>query len=206
MKKIYKINLFKSPGRVLRKSLLNPISFYLKIISFVLDKIKPKKKKVSIDNNNRLPGSGRALWKYIGDIKNFIPHGKGVISSKQYNFKGTFINGKANGFGEENNTDLFGLGKYSGEFVNNLKQGKGTFYFYDGSKYTGNWKNNLKHGNGTYIFKDGFKLEGKWFKDLYTDFGSGYASIERVYQTKSPTIKYKDNFFKYVDYNSKKEK
>ena len=131
MKKIYKINLFKSPGKVLRKSVLHQLSFYLRIIAFVIDKIKPKKKKVNIDNK---------VWKYIGGIKKFIPHGKGKILSEQYDFKGTFVNGKANGFGEENNKNLFGLGKYKGEFVNNSRQGKGTFFFYDRSKYIGNWK------------------------------------------------------------------
>ena len=108
--------------------------------------------------------------------------------------------------GEENNKNLCGIGKYKGEFVNNSRHGKGTFFFYDGSKYIGDWKNNYKHGKGTYIWKDGFKLEGKWFKDLYKDFGDEYTLIERVELTDSPTIKYKGYSFKYIDHNSKKKK
>ena len=205
MKKIYKINLFKVPGGVLRRSVLHQLSFYTKIVAYILGKLKPNKKKVKIDNTG-LNKKLKKIWQYTGEIKKLVPHGKGEILSDQYDFKGVFINGKANGLGEENNKNLFGLGKYKGEFVNNSRHGKGTFFFYDGSKYIGDWKNNYKHGKGTYIWKDGFKLEGKWFKDLYKDFGDEYTLIERVELTDSPTIKYKGYSFEYIDHNSKKKK
>ena len=50
MKKIYKINLFKVPGGVLRRSVLHQLSFYTKIVAYILGKLKPNKKKVKIDN------------------------------------------------------------------------------------------------------------------------------------------------------------
>jgi len=200
MKKLYKINLFTSPNKMLRKSRLHQLSFYLRVITSVIGKEKPKKKKVNIDFNT---------WKYIGGIKKFMPHGKGKILSYGYDFKGTIVDGKANGFGEENNKNVFGLGKYKGEFVNNSRQGKGTFFFYDGLKYIGNWKNNYKNGMGTYIWRDGFKLEGKWNKDFFIGFEKKLTSIEnwkKKYPVKSPIIKYNSNSFRYVDFNEKDEK
>ena len=41
---------------------------------------------------------------------------------------------------KENNKGIWGLGHYEGDFMDNVRHGKGTFNFYDGSKYIGNWK------------------------------------------------------------------
>ncbi len=41
-------------------------------------------------------------------------------------------------------------GVYSGEWVNNVKEGKGEFTWPDGRKYVGEYKNDMKHGFGTF--------------------------------------------------------
>ena len=87
-KKVYYINLLNIESRVLRRSVLHPLSFAIKYISFVMGKKKLKKKKVEVSNYNE---SKKLIWKYIGEVKKDKPHGKGkVLFSNSYNFKGTF--------------------------------------------------------------------------------------------------------------------
>lgn len=221
-KKVYYINLLNIESRVLRRSVLHPLSFAIKYISFVMGKKKLKKKKVEVSNYNE---SKKLIWKYIGEVKKDKPHGKGkVLFSNSYNFKGTFKDGVASGTGEEVNKGLFGLGKYKGEYLNNLRHGDGIFQFYDGSKYVGKWKNNYRHGIGTYIFKDGLKLKGKWDKDFFVGFEwqnipatrTNYLKLlENLYlvsdipknkkfkNKKNPEILYQGNIFKYINHNEK---
>ena len=42
--------------------------------------------------------------------------------------------------------------------------------FFNGTKYTGQWKNNFRSGKGSYTWPDGHVLEGKWSSDLYCNF------------------------------------
>jgi antitoxin component YwqK of YwqJK toxin-antitoxin module len=65
----------------------------------------------------------------------------------------------ANGFGIKNYADG---AKYEGDFVNNLKEGKGTLVWKNGDKYIGEFKNNLCHGKGKYIWPGGTIYEGDW--------------------------------------------
>ena len=60
---------------------------------------------------------------YIGEIKNKLRDGKGVLHGNDGN-------------------------KYEGEWKNDKKEGKGTIITIDGEKYEGDWKNNKKEGRG----------------------------------------------------------
>ena len=40
--------------------------------------------------------------------------------------------------------------KFKGKIVNNKKEGKGTYYYKDGSVYDGDFHNDLMEGQGTY--------------------------------------------------------
>ena len=51
---------------------------------------------------------------------------------------------------------------YQGQFVNDKREGQGTFVWADGRKYIGEWKAGKQHGVGTYISKDGVAKEGYW--------------------------------------------
>ena len=51
--------------------------------------------------------------------------------------------------------------KYTGDFVDDLKDGEGILEWPDGRKYTGSWSKNKQHGSGTYI-KDGKSKNGIW--------------------------------------------
>ena len=62
--------------------------------------------------------------KYIGDIKNNLKDGKGILFY--------------------NNNNLFPENRkiYEGEFKNNKREGSGTMYWKDGYKFSANFKNN----------------------------------------------------------------
>ena len=51
-------------------------------------------------------------------------------------------------------------GRYVGEFLNGLKDGKGTFYWNDGDRYEGDFKNDKKEGKGIFYYNSGNKYEG----------------------------------------------
>ena len=45
---------------------------------------------------------------------------------------------------------------------NNMREGKGIYYFKNGNRYEGDWKKNLQHGKGIFYFKGGERFEGDW--------------------------------------------
>jgi len=46
--------------------------------------------------------------------------------------------------------------------VNDIKEGRGIFSFFDGSKFEGNWNEDKPNGSGMYSYANGSKLEGRW--------------------------------------------
>ncbi|MDN3676949.1 TIR domain-containing protein [Flavobacterium paronense] len=123
--------------------------------------------------------------KITGNFKDDKLNGYGILTSKDYNYKGFFKDNKFNGKGTliskdgDSYTGNFkngvcdGIGtykykngdKYEGEFKNNLFNGNGTINYANGDTYSGSWKNDEKDGHGTYITKDGYKYIGTWEKD-----------------------------------------
>lgn len=51
--------------------------------------------------------------------------------------------------------------KYFGPFKNNMRTGKGIYYFKNGDCYIGEWKNNTIEGVGFYLFSNNEYYEGK---------------------------------------------
>ena len=45
--------------------------------------------------------------------------------------------------------------KYEGNYVDDKKEGQGTFYWPDGRKYEGAWENGKQHGVGIYTTSSG---------------------------------------------------
>ena len=54
--------------------------------------------------------------------------------------------------------------KYTGEAVDGLPHGQGTFTFPDGTKYVGEFKDDKYHGQGTFTWPDGTRYVGE-FRD-----------------------------------------
>ena len=86
--------------------------------------------------------------KYIGDFKDFKPHGYGNFAwTNGDKYFGEWKNGKSHG----NGTKIWKDGReYSGSFENDKLHGVGTFYYPDGKKYKGAFINGKRHGKGTF--------------------------------------------------------
>ena len=103
--------------------------------------------------------------KYIGEIKNGLKEGKGILyynKNDEYERKkydGEFKNDKREGKGiiYWNNGD-----RYEGDFKNEIREGKGKYYCNNGDRYEGDWKNNKSEGKGIIYWKNGDRYEGDW--------------------------------------------
>ena len=71
----------------------------------------------------------------------------------------------------------FNDGKYIGEVVNGLAEGKGTWYGFNGSRYEGEWRNNKKEGKGIYYYNN-----VPWKGDRYEgDYRNGKREGKGIY-------------------------
>ena len=62
-------------------------------------------------------------------------------------------------------------GRYVGQILNGLREGKGIKYWNDGARYEGDWKNDKREGKGIFYWKNGDIYEGDWRNDKI--FGKG---------------------------------
>ena len=98
--------------------------------------------------------------KYVGEFKNFIPHGYGTFIWKNGDkYYGEWKNGKSEG----NGTKIWRNGrKYMGKFKEDKLHGKGTLFYPDGKKFEGEFINGKRHGTGTFTYADGTAYIGKF--------------------------------------------
>ena len=89
--------------------------------------------KYDLDNNNKTI----KRLKYIGQVLNGIPEGKGIMYW--------------------NNGD-----SYEGEWKNDKKEGKGIYYWKDGDIYEGDFKNGLSEGKGIFYYNNGDRSMGDY--------------------------------------------
>ena len=101
--------------------------------------------KISAITNQEIVYDNSSRKKYIGQVLNGVPEGKGIM----------YLN-----TGD----------KYEGEWRNDKKDGKGIYYYANGSKYEGDFRNGKIEGRGIYYgingekYEDGARYEGD-FKD-----------------------------------------
>ena len=116
--------------------------------------------------------------KYVGELKNGIREGKGVLYLNDGNrYEGEFKNDKKEGKGIYYwNSGLWKGDRYEGDWKNNNKDGKGIYYFSNGNKYDGDWKNDKFEGKGIYYFTNGNRYEGDWKNDKKDGKGVWYWS------------------------------
>jgi len=106
--------------------------------------------------------------KYIGQVINGIPEGKGVMYVDGGDiYKGEFRNGKYEGKGIYyfNENDATRGNRYEGDFRNGEADGKGIYYKSNDDRYEGDWKKDLKEGKGIYFWSNGDRYEGEWKND-----------------------------------------
>ena len=103
--------------------------------------------------------------KYIGEIKNGLKEGKGLLYYEKNNefdrkkYEGNFKNDKPEGKG----TMYWNNGSwYDGDWVNGSKEGKGIYLYPNGDRYEGDFKHGINEGKGIMYWKSGLKYEGDW--------------------------------------------
>jgi len=102
--------------------------------------------------------------KYVGEWKNSLRHGKGILyyENGKVKYEGAWINDKRNGYGIDK--------RYKGEWIDDKKNGTGITYSgvweYKYKRYEGEWKNNKPHGKGKSYHSYERSSDGKWFFGL----------------------------------------
>jgi hypothetical protein len=84
---------------------------------------------------------------------------------------GEWLNNNKDGFG----TFVFSNGDYyAGKFKNDEINGQGTYTFVSGEKYVGQWKDAKRNGQGANTYASGNKYLGQWLNDLKEGQGTYY--------------------------------
>jgi hypothetical protein len=112
---------------------------------------------------------------YIGEFKDNRFHGQGTLIHAEYKYSGEWKEGKKSGKGVE---DQGNGEQYVGKFKNNHKNGQGTYTWPDGRKYVGEWKENKMDGQGTFSH-DYFHYVGE-FKDNKFIKGESTDPLTRI--------------------------
>lgn len=89
--------------------------------------------------------------------------------------------------------------RYEGQFVKELKHGRGIYTWQDGTVYIGHWNNDLEHGYGEKLYANGDVYRGYWkygafdaqgtyvWKNGQTYEGQWKDGLEHGYGTKTTT-------------------
>ena len=86
----------------------------------------------------------------------------------------SLLNQKLNINNINNQQELkFENGRYIGQVVNGLREGKGIYYVNNGDRYEGEWKNDKRDGKGIDYFHEGDRYEG--------DFRNGNKEGKGIY-------------------------
>ncbi len=105
--------------------------------------------------------------------------GEGTLDTPNFNYRGSFKNGKRNGYGScfDKKTNKI----YEGNFVDDKKQGKGKEYKSDSNYYyEGSWLNDKYHGQGLLISENGTKFEGCFENGKIKGYGKKTNSTGEV--------------------------
>ena len=71
--------------------------------------------------------------------------------------------------------------KYEGDWKNDVKEGKGIYYYKKGGFYEGDFINDKREGNGIMIYDNGNKYDGEW-KILLGKWKLLYWSMEKSFK------------------------
>lgn len=118
---------------------------------------------------NKKEGKGTYTFKngdvYVGSFSNDMRNGKGVYTYADGSvYEGNYVNNTRN---DENAsmTIMHSDGtqdKYIGSFVNDSREGKGTYIWANGDSYEGNFTANNMNGEGTYKWASGRTYTGQF--------------------------------------------
>lgn len=108
---------------------------------------------------------------FIGQCKNNLANGAGVLIKKNGDwYKGNLYDNQFNGFGSLYQKEI---GIYNGHFVEDLKEGKGKYVYYNELcfSYEGDFKNDNRHGKGKICYTDDSFYDGDFFNDQLHGYG-----------------------------------
>jgi hypothetical protein len=108
-------------------------------------------------------------YSYCGEFRDGLPTGFGIEKNKTGSYKGFFMKGKYEGYGEAVNTHI--NSSYYGNYANGLKDGLGYSILSDSSKYIGKYKQNKMHGTGLFEWPQSHKYYGGWVNDRMQGIG-----------------------------------
>jgi hypothetical protein len=122
---------------------------------------------------------------YDGPCVNGLAEGQGRASGIA-TYVGGFKAGKKHGVGVK----AWPSGdRYEGEFVEDRKEGKGTYTWgrgqWQGERYVGEYLNDLRHGTGTYTWPTGDVYAGPWTEDRIAGYATPMMLAQRKFAEES---------------------
>ncbi|XP_068002859.1 radial spoke head 10 homolog B-like isoform X1 [Melanerpes formicivorus] len=136
--------------------------------------------------------NGRYTWNdgsvYEGSIKNGVRHGFGFFRSGTHpvSYIGYWCKGKRHGKGtiyyDQEHTSW-----YSGDWVNNVKEGWGMRCYRSGNIYEGQWEKNVRHGKGKMRWLTANQeYMGQWAYGIQHGYGTHIWFVKRVLVSQYP--------------------
>ena len=118
---------------------------------------------------------------FTGEYKDYSPNGFGIYKNYITNLiiTGYYNNIGISGIGIEDSVE--GGYIYTGEFIDNKKEGYGTIIWKDGHKYKGEFKNNQLNGYGIIEYPEGKVYQGEIKNGKMNGFGEFYWKNENRY-------------------------
>jgi len=108
--------------------------------------------------------------KYSTQITNNINNQQELIGEN-----GRYVGQVVNGLPEGKGIRYWNDGeRYEGDFRNGKREGKGIYYYNSGNRYEGEWRNDKKEGKGIKYWNNGDRYEGDWRNDLREGKGIYY--------------------------------
>ncbi|XP_062234901.1 radial spoke head 10 homolog B [Platichthys flesus] len=111
---------------------------------------------------------------YSGEWRNNLRHGQGTMRWLQLGqeYTGMWQDGVQQGRGTHiwmlrrtDGSQYAQNNRYTGDFVQGQRHGRGTFFYAGGAFYEGEMRNDKKHGKGKFTSKDGHVFEGEFVDD-----------------------------------------
>ena len=117
---------------------------------------------------------------YKGDIKIFKKEGKGIEKTNDYTYEGDFLNDLKQGKGKikYNITGDY----YEGDFKKGALTGKGYYIWKNKNTYLGDFVDGKMHGKGLYKWPDGNEYEGEYINNIKEGDGIFRWKDGRIYK------------------------
>ena len=118
---------------------------------------------------------------YSGGMREGLMHGEGEYCfALPHNgrYKGQFVNNVRHGKGtlefEENGLTY----RYAGDFNEDAQTGRAVLHISNGDKYSGEFQDGRFHGHGEYVFNDGSRYDGEFADGVMHGVGSFVAAFD----------------------------